>query len=190
MHSSVDYCHFRGRRVYSPHWQVARFWWWWSWSFSAPWFTAGIVFCCYFTLGGCIGLEIRVVIVDVIVTGRYFTLGGCCSLTALTGLLIGGLSPCLMWMFLRCVSITVSHILTGAGTSPCLREYFSLGGYRSGKLQYFLQYFRLLYCLFHFGRVFRFGNKKCFWWRCCHSFELGVGPIVLLGGSFQIGGFL
>ena len=25
---------------------------------------------------------------------------------------------------------------------------------RSGKLQYFLQYFRLLYCLFHFGRVF------------------------------------
>ena len=42
---------------------------------------------------------------------------------------------------------------------------------RSGKLQYFLQYFRLLYCLFHFGRVFRFGNEQCFWWWCCHSFE-------------------
>ena len=53
---------------------------------------AGIVFCCYFTLGGCIGFEIKVVIVNVIVTGRYFTLEGCCSFTALTGLLVGGLS--------------------------------------------------------------------------------------------------
>ena len=42
------------------------------------------------------GLKIRVVIVNVIVTGRYFTLGGCCSFTALTGLLVGGLSPCLV----------------------------------------------------------------------------------------------
>ena len=61
---------------------------------------------------------------------------------------------------------------------------------RSGKSQYFLQYFRLLYCLFHFGRVFWFGNEQCFWWWCCHSFELGIGSMVLLGGSLQIGGFL
>ena len=60
----------------------------------------------------------------------------------------------------------------------------------SGKLQYFLQYFWLLNCLFHFGRVFRVGNEQCFWWWCCHSFELGIGPMVLLGGSLQIGGFL
>ena len=46
----------------------------------------------------------------------------------------------------------------------------------SGKLQYFLQYFRLLYCLFHFGRVFRIGNEQCIWWWCCHSFELGNWP--------------
>ena len=31
-------------------------------------------------------------------------------------------------MFLRYVSIAVRHVLTGAGTSPCFREYFSLGG--------------------------------------------------------------
>ena len=31
-------------------------------------------------------------------------------------------------MFLRYASITVRHILTRACTSPCLREYFSLGG--------------------------------------------------------------
>ena len=56
---------------------------------EAAWFTAGIVFCCYFTLGGCVGLTIRTVIVNVIVTGKYFTLGGCCgpgSTTAVTGL--------------------------------------------------------------------------------------------------------
>ena len=34
------------------------------------------------------------------------------------------------------------------------------------------------------------GNEQCFWWWCCHSFELGIGPMVLLGGSLQIGGFL
>ena len=61
---------------------------------------------------------------------------------------------------------------------------------QSGKLQYFLQYFQLLYCLFHFGRVLRSGNEQCFWWWCCHSCELGIGPMVLLGGSLQIGGFL
>ena len=61
---------------------------------------------------------------------------------------------------------------------------------RSWKLQHFLQYFRLLYCLFHFGRVFRIRKEQCFWWWCCHSFELGIGPMVLLGGSLQIGGFL
>ena len=42
------------------------------------------------------GFEIRVVIVNVIVTGGYFTLGGCCSFTALTDLLAGGLSFCLV----------------------------------------------------------------------------------------------
>ena len=52
---------------------------------------------------------------------------------------------------------------------------------RSGKLQYFLQYFQLLYCLFHFGRVLQSGNEQCFWWWCCHSYELGIGPMVLLG---------
>ena len=34
------------------------------------------------------------------------------------------------------------------------------------------------------------GNEQCFWWWCCHSYELGIGPMVLLGGSLQIGGFL
>ena len=61
---------------------------------------------------------------------------------------------------------------------------------RSGKLKYFLQYFWLLYCLFHFGRVFRVENEQCIWWWCCHSCELGIGPMVLLGGSLQISGFL
>ena len=55
--------------------------------------------------------------------------------------------------------------------------------YRSGKLQYFLQYFQSLYCLFHFGRVYQSGNEQCFWWLCCYSFELLIGPMVLLGGS-------
>ena len=33
-----------------------------------------------------------------------------------------------MWMFLSYVCITVGNVFTGAGTCPCLREYFSLGG--------------------------------------------------------------
>ena len=75
--------------------------------------------------------------------------------------------------------------------SLSLRKFSFFGGcVRSGKLQYFLQYFRLLYCLFHFGRVLRFGNEQCFRWWCCPSFELRIGPMVLLGGSLQIGGFL
>ena len=57
---------------------------------------------------------------------------------------------------------------------------------KSGKLQYF----QLLYCLFHFGRVYWFWNEQCYWWWCRHSFELGIGPMVLLGGSLQIGDFL
>ena len=74
------------------------------------------------------GLAIRTVIVNVIVTRKYFTLRGCCSTTALTGHLVVCLSSRVLWMFPRCVSITVSHVLTRAGTSLCLREYFSLGG--------------------------------------------------------------
>ena len=31
-----------------------------------------------------------------------------------------------------------------------------------GKLQYFLQYFQLLYCLFHFGRVYCLGMSNAF----------------------------
>ena len=53
-----------------------------------------------------------------------------------------------------------------------------------------LQYFQLLYCLFHFGRVYVCPNEQCFWWWCCHPFELGIGPMALFGGSLQIGGFL
>ena len=52
-----------------------------------------------------------------------------------------------------------------------------------------LQYFWLLYCLFHFGRVCWCHNEQCYWWWCRHSFELGIGPMVLLGGSLQIGAF-
>ena len=127
----MNYCHFWGGWVHSPYWQVARLRWWWSWSFPAAWFAAGIIFCCYFTLGGCVGFAIRTVIVNVIVTGKYFTLGGCCGLgstTAVTGLSMLRLGSCVLWMFLRYVSITVRHVLTGADTSPCFREYFSLGG--------------------------------------------------------------
>ena len=36
----------------------------------------------------------------------------------------------------------------------------------------------------------RVGNEQCIWWWCRHSYELGIGPMVLLGGSLQIGGFL
>ena len=53
-----------------------------------------------------------------------------------------------------------------------------------------LQYFWLVYCLFHFGRVCVCHNEQCYWWWCCHSFELGISPMVLLAGSLQIGGFL
>ena len=94
--------------------------------FPAAWFIVCIVIC-YFTLGGCAGTEIRLVIV----TGKYFTLEGCCGpeiRTAVSGLLIDGFSSCLVCDFLRHVSITVSHVITGACTCPCFREYFSLGG--------------------------------------------------------------
>ena len=48
------------------------------------------------------------------------------------------------------------------------------------------------YCTVYFtlGGCFMIGNEQCFWWWCCHSFELGIGPMVLLAGSLQIGGFL
>ena len=89
-------------------------------------------------------------------------------------------------MLLRCVSITVSHVLTGAGTSPCLREYFSLGGCVG------LESYNIFgYCTVYFTLAGCFGLvMQCFWWWCCHSFELGIGPMVLLGGSLKIGGFL
>ena len=85
-------------------------------------------------------------------------------------------------MFLRCVSITVSHVLTGAGTSPCLWEYFSLGGC-VGLGSYNIFYNIFGYCTVYFtlGGCFGIGNEQCFWWWCCHSFELGIGPMVLLG---------
>ena len=53
-----------------------------------------------------------------------------------------------------------------------------------------LQYFCLLYCLFYFGRVFVCWNEQCFLWWCCHSFELGISKMVLLGGSLQYDGIL
>ena len=82
-------------------------------------------------MGGCVGLAIRTVIVNVIVTRKYFTLGGCFGLgstTAVTGLPVLGLGSRALWQFLRYVSITVRHVIAGTCTSPCLREYFSLGG--------------------------------------------------------------
>ena len=58
------------------------------------------------------------------------------------------------------------------------------------KVTIFSTIFSVMYCLFHFGRVYQSGNEQCFCWWCCHSFELGIGPMVLLGRSLQIGGFL
>ena len=143
----------------------------------------------YFTLGGCCGLAIRIVIWAVIVTRKYFTLEDVAvSLLSLVSSLsdwlpfgVGVPQVCLhhcelcpRWSWYQSLSLRI----------------FLFGRVlRSGKLQYFLQYFRLLYCLFHFGRVFRVGNEQCIWWWCCHSCELGIGPMVLLGGSLQIGAF-
>ena len=127
MHGSVNYCHFREWRVQGPYCKVARLWWWWSWSFPAAWFTVCIVIRKYFTLGRYAGTEIRLVIV----TRKYFTLGGCCGpgmRTAVTGLLLVRFSFCLVWSFLRHVSIAVSQVFTRTGTCSCFREYFSLGG--------------------------------------------------------------
>ena len=125
MHRSVNYCHFREGWVKHPCCKIAWLWWWWSWSFPAAWFIVCIIFW-YFTLGGCVGIEIRIVIV----TQKYFTLGGCCgpgSRTIVTGLLMVGFSSHLMWMFLRHVSIAVRHVFAWIGNCPCFREYFSLG---------------------------------------------------------------
>ena len=91
-------------------------------------------------------------------------------------------------MFFRCVSITVSHVLTGAGTSPCLREYFSLGGCCVlGSYNIFYNIFGYCTVYFTLGGCFVLGMEQCIWWWCCHSCELGIGPMVLLGGSLQIG---
>ena len=58
---------------------------------------------------------------------------------------------------------------------------------QSGKLQYFLQYFWLLYCLFHFGRVYQSGNEQCYWWwsrsrSSALMVHLGGCDLVLLAG--------
>ena len=184
MNCSVNFCHFREGWVQCPCCKIAWLWWWWSWSFPAAWFTICIVIC-YFTLGGCIGFAIRAVIV----TQKYFTLGGCCgfgSTTIVTGFLVLGFSSCFVWSFLRYVSITVRHVFAGTGTCYCFTEYFSLGGCIGS---WEIQYIWLLYCLFHFGRVFGCRNEQCYLWWCCHSFELGIGPMVLLRGSLQYDGF-
>ena len=126
MASCMDLCHFREGWVQSSCCHVARFWWWWSWSFPTAWFTVHIIIW-YFTLGGCVGAEIR----SVIVTRKYFTLGGCCGpgmRTAIAGLLLVGFSSHLVWSFPRCVSITMNHIFAGTGTFSNFREYFSLRG--------------------------------------------------------------
>ena len=131
----------------------------------------------------------------VIVTGKYFTLGGWCGpgiRTAVAGLLFIGFTSCLVWGFLRHVSIIVSHNVTRACACPCFREYFSLRGCCSpGSYQYFqlLYHCRCDQRLFYFGRVYWCGNEQCYLW-CCHSFELGIGPMVLLGWSLQYGCFL
>ena len=83
------------------------------------------------------------------------------------------------------MSITVSHILTGACTRPCLREYFSGRVWWSWKLKYFWLLYSC-YCdqrIFHFGRVDWSCNEQCYLWWGCHSFELGIDPMALLGGS-------
>ena len=94
-------------------------------------------------------------------------------------------------MFLRCVSITVSHVLTGAGTSPCLREYFSLGGCVSLE-SYNIFYNIFGYCTVYFtsGGCIGLGMSNVFGGGVVTPFELGIGPMVLLGGSLQFGGFL
>ena len=98
---------------------------------------------------------IRTVIVSVIVTGKYFTLGGCCSTTALTSLLV-------VWIEIPWAVDGPQVCLHHCESCPHWSWYQSLSQRiflfgrvcRSKKLQYFLQYFRLLYCLFHFGRVY------------------------------------
>ena len=48
------------------------------------------------------------------------------------------------------------------------------------------------YCqrIFHLGRVYWSWNEQCYLWWCCHCCELEIGPMVVLGGSLQTGGFL
>ena len=79
-------------------------------------------------------------------------------------------------------------------TRPCWSWYQSLSQriFLFGRVCWSgkLQYFQLLYCLFNFGRVYRSWNEQCYWWWCHHSFELGVGQMVYLGGSLQNDGFL
>ena len=79
-------------------------------------------------------------------------------------------------------------------TRPCWSWYQSLSKriFLFGRVCWSckLQYFWLLYCLFHFGRVYQSCNEQYYWWWCRHSFELGIGPMVLLGGSLQNDGFL
>ena len=102
-----------------------------------------------------------------------------------------GFSSCLVWSFLRHVCITVSHIFTGTGTCPCFGEYFSLGGCGGpGSYNIFIYYTAVIVIResFTLGGCLDVGMSNAI---CgCHSFELGIDSMVLLGGSLQYDGFL
>ena len=94
-------------------------------------------------------------------------------------------------MFLSHVSITVRHVLTGACTSPCFREYFSLGGCVGlGSYTNFYNIFGYCTVYFTLGDCIGLGMSNAIGGGVVTPLSLELGPMVLLGGSLQIGGFL
>ena len=81
------------------------------------------------------------------VTRKYFTLGGCCRFSALTGLLVNWIDfPFGVDVPQVCLHHCELRLHWSWYQSLSLRVFLFGRVLRSGKLQYFLQYFRLLYC--------------------------------------------
>ena len=81
--------------------------------------------------------------------------------------------PCTVDVPQVCLHHFETHVLTGAGTSPCFRECFSLGGCAGLGSYNIFGYFTVYFTL---GGCFGLWNEQCYWWWCHHSFELGTWP--------------
>ena len=94
-------------------------------------------------------------------------------------------------MFLRCVSITVSHILTGAGTSPCLGEYFSLGGCVGlGSYNIFYNIFSYFTVYFTLGGCFGLGMSNAFGGGVVTPLSLELAQWYCWEGLFRLVAFI